>query len=144
MEELLWRFARKNRELKNLRKDIQGVWDDDAARDINSRYLNPHETDAREVKASLQKQHTYISEARRFRRHALEEDRRVADAAQKMRLGLESTEREMSLVFSSHGEAKNLHAKALEMLPKIDQLIQSANSTCEGVMTRDEYNSAYS
>jgi len=141
MEELIWQFARSNRELQNLRKDIKSVWDDDAARAINSRYLDPHESDAHQVQISLQKQYTYISEARKFRRLALEEARRIDDFSHKIDVSLEATDREMSLVFSSHEEARNLYTKTQALFPQIDQFIQSANSTCEGVLTRDEYNS---
>jgi len=126
-----------------MRKDISVVWDDAAARAINSKYLNPHQADAHEVQAALQKQYTYISEARKFRGQALEEAQRVDDSSHKAFLSLESTNREMSLVFSSHDEAKNLYARAQALFPQIDQRIQSANSTCEGVLTRDEYNRAY-
>jgi len=144
MEELLWKFARKNRSLIEIRKDIKGIWDDDAARDINSRYLNPHESDAREVQAALQKQHTYIAEAHKFRRQALGAEQRVADFIDKMTSAMNATDKEMALVFSSNEESLNLHAKAKEILPQIDQLIQSANSSCEGVLTRDEYYHTYS
>jgi len=144
MEEILWRFARNNQELQDLRKDIRGVWDDDAARSINSRYLDPHEAAAREVETALQKQNVYISEARKFRHQALEEARRVDDFSHKALLGLESTGREMSLVFSSHEEARNLYSMGQALFPQIDHYIQSANSTCEGVLTRDEYNRSYS
>ncbi len=144
MEETLWKFARKNRDLRELRQDIAGIWQDDAARDINSRYLNPHESDAEEVLEALQKQYTYITEAAKFRSLAREEERSAADFTDKMTRSLHATEKEMALVFSSHEETLRLHGKAQDLIPKIDQLIQSANSSCQGALDRDEYNRSYS
>lgn len=144
MEEILWKFARKNRDLSELRKDIKGIWNDDASRDINRKYLNPHETDAKEVQTALQKQYTYVVEASKFRNQALTAERRVSDILDKMTRSLNATDREMTLVYSSYEEARKLHARAQDILPQVDQFIQSANSSCEGAITRDEYNSTYS
>ena len=144
MEEALWKFARKNRDLRELRQDIAGIWRDAAARDINSKYLDPHESDAQEIQAALQKQHTYITEATKFRTLALEEERSVFDLTAKMMRSSNATEREMALVFSSYEETQRLHGRAKDLLPQIEQLIQSANSSCKGVITRDKYHRTYS
>lgn len=144
MEEALWKFARKNRDLRELRQDIAGIWRDAAARDINSRYLDPHESDSQEVQAALQKQYTYISEATKFRALTLEAERNALEFTDKMARSLRATEKEMALVFSSHEETQRLHGRAKDLLPQIEQLIQSANSSCKGVITRDKYHRTYS
>ena len=144
MEEILWKFARRNRDLSELRKDIKGIWHDDAARDINRKYLDPHESDAQEVQSALQKQYVYVAEASKFRHQALTAERRVSDLVDKMTRSLNATDKEMTLVYSSYEESRELHNRAKDILPKVDQLIQSANSSCRGVITRDEYNRTYS
>ncbi len=144
MEEILWKFSRQNRDLRDLRKDIQRVWDDDAARDINRRYLDPHDADAQEMEASLRKQFIAISEAAALRRRAEEEARRATQFAENMVQSLRAVERELPLLFSSFEEATRLHGKGQDLIPIIDQLIQSANTPCEGVLTRDEYHHTYS
>ena len=144
MEEILWKFSRQNRDLRDLRKDIRRIWDDDAARDINRRYLEPHDADAREVEASLRKQSIAISEAAALRRQAEEEARRATEFAANMNLSLSAVDRELPLLFSSFEEAKQLHGKGQDLIPIIDRFIQSANTPCEGVLTRDEYHRTYS
>lgn len=45
MEELLWSATQQSRTLQELRKNIQGVWQDEAARELAHRYLDPHESE---------------------------------------------------------------------------------------------------
>ena len=49
MEEIIWFIQQCSRELQNFRSDIRSSWEDEASKELNSRYLNPHEDDNQEM-----------------------------------------------------------------------------------------------
>ena len=56
MEDLLWSMTQESRVLQELRKDIQGIWEDESARELTSRYLDPHESEDQQMLAGLNQQ----------------------------------------------------------------------------------------
>ena len=41
MEDIVWKMQQRSRTLQDYRKDIRGLWQDEAAKTLNRRYLDP-------------------------------------------------------------------------------------------------------
>jgi hypothetical protein len=128
LEESLWTFKQRSRVLQDYRQDIQGIWRDDAATEINGRYLRPHEEDSQQALIALARQLSSLGES----------DEKLQMAGQ---LILEanrlSEEIEKSIIFAnqdisrSHSEYsvfQEQSSAARNQLPTIDQLINQANN----------------
>ena len=131
LDDAIWSIAQELRVLQDLRRDISVVWEDEAAREINSRYLNPHETDALSMRAELQEQSELLKQAehklqaaRKFRQQADNLSKIVAERSQFARQDLDNA-------YSSYDVFVQYNADARSKLPTIQQLINRANSACE-------------
>ncbi len=56
-------MAQKMRMLEEYRQDNRKRWDDEASRDLNRRYLNPHEEDLQQMLEFLYSQHNALTKA---------------------------------------------------------------------------------
>jgi hypothetical protein len=63
LQEALWYLQQQSRHLQDYRLDIRGIWADDAATEIDRRYLNIHAQDSSEFARSLTSQLASIMEA---------------------------------------------------------------------------------
>lgn len=77
LQDDLWKFDHQSRAVQDFRASMWGVWDDSAAREINLRYLNPHESDDAAMRSALTSQndhlavaHTHAERANDHARHA--------------------------------------------------------------------------
>lgn len=130
MEELLWRMRRRSQDLQELRDSIQILWDDDAAREINGRYLNPHQDDAKRISLALNTQHEALEHSQLSVHDA---DRRQARAKElslviQQSLALAVHETRQALV--NYDQSLHHAALARELVPQIYQYIQAANTSC--------------
>jgi hypothetical protein len=128
MEDLLWSMEQESRTLQELRKDIGGIWQDEASRELTSRYLDPHETEDQTMLAGLdhQKEALDNSEARlasaaTHGRHAEEYSVLVMD-------GLKSTEQELQNSYGSYDQYVHYNSDARGKIPEIYALISQANT----------------
>jgi hypothetical protein len=63
LQEALWYLQQQSRHLQDYRLDIRGIWADDAATEIDRRYLNIHAQDSSESARSLGSQLASIVDA---------------------------------------------------------------------------------
>jgi cobyrinic acid a,c-diamide synthase len=63
LQEALWYLQQQSRHLQDYRLDIRGIWADDAATEIDRRYLNIHTQDSSESARSLGSQLASIVDA---------------------------------------------------------------------------------
>ena len=63
LDDALWSGAQQSRVLQDLRRDIRIVWDDEAAHEINSRYLNSHEADDLSLREEIKEQDELLKQA---------------------------------------------------------------------------------
>jgi DNA repair ATPase RecN len=127
----LWLLDQRARSLQECRRDIAWVWDDEAARELNRRYLDPHAADDAMMREALHREVERL-EALRQAVEAAEEATRVAeDRAERMRYELGEMEREMKECEGARGRAIEYVSEADELLPKIADLIEQANRACD-------------
>lgn len=130
LEESIWKFKQRSRILKNHRQDIQTIWRDDLATEINGRYFRPHEEDSQQSLTALAKQLSFLNES----------DTKLQLAGQLI-LGANrlSEEIEKSITFahqdisrsnSEYSVFQEQNFAARSELPIIESLINQSNSAC--------------
>ena len=130
LEESIWKFKQRSRILKNHRQDIQTIWRDDLATEINGRYFSPHEEDSQQSLKALAKQLSFLNES----------DTKLQLAGQLI-LGANrlSEEIEKSITFahqdisrsnSEYSVFQEQNFAARSELPIIESLINQSNSAC--------------
>jgi len=130
MEELLWSTTQQSRALQELRKDIQGVWQDEAARELTHRYLDPHESEDQRMLVDLNQQKDTLEQASAKLTLAEKYGQQAEELALQVNEGLQSTEQELKSAYGNYDTHIHYNAEARSKLPAIQNLINQANSAC--------------
>ena len=131
LDDAIWSLTQELRVLQDLRRDINVVWEDEAAREVNSRYLNLHEVDSLSMRDQLQEQSELLKQADQ-KLHSAEEFSRQADSLSKsVAERHEFARQDLDNAYSSYDVFVQYNADACSKLPTIQQLINRANSSCE-------------
>lgn len=130
MNDLLWSMGQRSRILQELRKDIHGVWQDEAARELTSRYLNPHQSEDQRMLTNLQAQETGLEQAQEKLNLAKESSIQANDYAGLVDENLQESERELQSVYSTYDSYVHYNSEAKSKFPQIENLINLANSSC--------------
>lgn len=130
MEDLLWSMTQESRVLQELRKNIYGIWQDEAARELTSRYFDPHESEDQQMlawlnqqKDTLDKSALKLQSADGFARQATEFAEIVADR-------LKLTEQEITSAYSYYDMFAQYNSESRSKFPLIQDLINQANKAC--------------
>lgn len=130
MEDLLWRIKRQSQDLQIQRQEIRGIWDDDAALEINRRFLNPHEEDSAEILKSLGQQHESLSGSEKHLQIADEKARIAEDEAHRVDDAIGMVEQESNNAHARHSQHLEHLGAAGDLIPVVYQLIEQANNSC--------------
>jgi hypothetical protein len=130
MEESLWTLKQRSRVLQDYRKDIQSVWQDDAASEINNRYFRPHEEDSGKCLTALGQQLSSLQqsdeELEAAKQHGLEVNRLSEDIENL----LDFARQDISRSHSEYSAFQDQDSAAKAELPIIERFISQANSCC--------------
>lgn len=130
LEESLWKVKQRSRVLQNYRSEIQKIWQDDAAPEINQRFLNPHEEDSEHSLEALTQQLSYLSESdKNFQKagQILIESNALSGEIEQL---IDFSRQEISRGYSEYSNFQDKNSAALSELPLILQCINQANSCC--------------
>ncbi len=134
MAETLWYLQQRSRTLQEYRLDNHRRWDDEASKELNSRYFNPHEEDSQQILRSLQQQHTTLKHAHTrlvlAANLALEANKLSAEISHL----LDITRQELQKSYRNYDVYLENHAVAKALLPNIHALISQANNACSGIV----------
>jgi len=133
MEDEIWYMKQQSRVLQEFRREIQGFWDDEAAREMNVRYLNPHEDDDTQMTTGLDGQQNALQEAQVKLTSASEHALRAEKLSVEVLEQLELAEQDVSIAYQFYEQYRDYHSHARSFLPEIEKLIAEANSVCRGV-----------
>lgn len=130
VDEMLWLMFQQSRSLQDLRRDISHVWDDTAARDVNSRYLNSHEEDDNRIKISLHEQKSLLEQADRKLGAAEDFAREIDECAALVTEKLRFAEQDMENAYSHYDLYVQYNSDARLKFPLVRELINHANNAC--------------
>jgi hypothetical protein len=130
MDDLLWSITQQSRALQELRKDIRPVWQDEAARELTSRYLDPHESEDQQMLAGFNRQKEALDEARGKLVSAADYGREAADYAILVAERLNETGQELNSAYGDYDVYAHYHSEARSKFDEIQTLINQANQAC--------------
>jgi len=130
IDDLLWSMRQASRVLQDLRLDIRGVWVDEAARELTSRYLDPHESEDQQMLVGLDQQKNALDQAQTKLRSAEGWALQAEECAVAVADGLNASERELQSAYGDYDTYAHYHAEARSRFPTIQNLINQANSAC--------------
>ncbi len=130
MEDILWLMTQESRVLQELRKDIRGVWDDEAARDLTHRYLDPHENEDQQILAGFNDQKNALDQSQIKLESAETYARQAEEYAFSVASGLKSTEQETHTAYGNYDTYAHYNSEARSKFPAIQNLISQANNSC--------------
>jgi predicted enzyme involved in methoxymalonyl-ACP biosynthesis len=130
MEEILWLMSQQSRVLQELRKDITQVWSDEAAREINARYLNSHESDESQMISALNKQKDLLDQATQKMELSQEQTSKAEEYATTVSENVKFAIQELDSAYSNYDMYIQYNSDARAKFPRIEQLINNANSAC--------------
>ena len=130
MEDIVWKMQQRSRSVQDYRKDIRGLWQDEAAKTLNRRYLDPHEDDDQKMIEFLQKQVQGLEKTNKelvkAKDYALEAER----YSQQVEHFLEREKQEVKQAYYSYDRSIEYYGLTQAELPNIHRLIQQANRSC--------------
>lgn len=130
MEETLSDTQQPFRTLQDERKDIRNIWNDRAADDISSRYLNPHEESSDQILQQLQEQQRVLQQLHRLLTSATSQTVEVNKLSEEIVRLLKITQQELQPSYSNYDVYFDNNSEASSLLPKVDELIRQANNVC--------------
>jgi Mg2+ and Co2+ transporter CorA len=136
MEDELAFIRHQGRGVQEFRRNIQQVWNDQAARDISTRFLNPHEADAKRMVDEMQSQHQSLKEASAKLKLAAQHAQKAGHLSEKAAEYLRQAQRDVKTAYQYHEQYRHHHSAARELLPQIEDAISAADSACQGVPTQ--------
>lgn len=130
MEESLWSLRQQSRVLEELRKEMRSIWNDEAARDINGRYLDPHEIDSQQMIAAMNHQKATLERSGSKLESAQAEGVKADQCAVAITDMLNFMEQDLNNGFSNYDMFLNKNSDARSKLPQIYDFIRHANNAC--------------
>lgn len=126
MNDALWHTTQQTRTLQNYQDEIQGIWDDQNAREMHTRYLAPHRSDSDDMLHFFQQQERSIELAQEHLKAAEIALAQARSAQSDILSHIHRTEEEMRTSTHEYELFAQYNNKALASLPQIFELIASA------------------
>ena len=130
MDDILWSMTQQSRVLQELRKEIRGVWDDDAARELTSRYLDPHEGEDQQMLTGLNQQSEAITQSEAKLLSAEGHARQAEDHAAVVAESLKAAGQDVDSAYGNYDIYAQYNSEARSKFPIIRNLINQANNVC--------------
>lgn len=129
-EEALWSLSQQSRALQDLRRDIGLLWRDEAAREINSRYLNLHESDDSHLQTALNGQRELLQQAGEKLKATKVFAQQLEECAAVVAEKLLFAEQDMENAHSNYDLYIRYNSDARAKFPLVQELIDHANAAC--------------
>jgi exonuclease VII small subunit len=133
LEDELWLLQQKFRDLKEYRIEIRAVWDDSAAHELNSRYLNPHEADAEDMQNAMINQYDALEQTNSRLEMTSALLRKAENLSQQVAQRLASADETLIDVHKQLDLSVNYRSEAESGIPEVHRIIAIANSACRGI-----------
>jgi hypothetical protein len=130
MHEALWSMSQRSRSLQDLRKDIRNVWNDEAASDVNGRYLDPHEFEDDRMSTALGEQRELLEHAAQTLESTTDLTLLIDECSAFVTEKLQFAEQDMDNSYSDFDQYVHYNSEARSKFPLVLELIDHANAAC--------------
>lgn len=131
MENLLWSMIQESRVLQSYRNEIRGLWQDEAARDLTGRFLDPHENEDKRMLEALGQQNTALERAEERMENSANFVRTAEEYGVHVRDGLMETDQELQNCFRVFYRYAQRTEEAQSKFSSITALIHDAANACD-------------
>src|SRR5689334_16066890 len=131
LNDAYWSATQQARVLQELRRDVRLVWEDEAAREINSRYLNSHEADDLSLREQIKEQVETLKQAEQKFEVAKDLSRRAEEFSKTVAERNQFARQDLDNAYGSYDVFVQYDADARAKFPAIQQLINRANAACK-------------
>ncbi|MBZ0291581.1 MAG: hypothetical protein K8L99_03345 [Anaerolineae bacterium] len=132
MEEELWQIQRQSHRLQEFRIEIQGLWDDDAARHINLAMLNPHQDDDADMVKAFGDQHNNLNECEHHRELAVENADTASELSREFNEIIERVDEDIEVAIQFEQQYHSFRSESQRILAEVDPLISQAKEAIQG------------
>lgn len=133
MEEQLWHIDYQTKALQDFRARIQSLWNDEASREINMRYLNPHEDDSLKIVVSFKSQYQKLQDTEQKLFSATEHAATIEQLSSEFAQLIDYVDEDIHIAQQLGEQYKSQIANANALVSDIQKLIAEAKANCEGV-----------
>lgn len=130
MEDMLWSMTQESRVLKELRQEIGGVWNDDASRELNSRYLDPHENEDSRMLVDLNKQKNALDESDAKLVSAETQGRYAEEYGSLVAESLKASKQDIQSAYGNYDHSIRFNSDSRSQFPIVNKLLNQANNAC--------------
>jgi len=134
MEQQLWSLRQRFAALQNYRRDIQRLWRDEAAHELNGRYFNPHETDGEALQTELGAQQMALEKTADQLAQADTNAQQAAEYAENVEHRLSRSDKESRVAFQYFDSYGYSRAESEALFSTIMDTIDAANGCCNEVV----------
>lgn len=133
MEQQLWFLRQRFASLQDYRREIQRLWRDDAAHELNGRYFNPHETDSETLQTELAGQLSALERTAGELTQADSHGQQAVEYAEIMATHFDHSERESMVAFQHLDVYGSSRAESEALFSIILSTIDAANGCCSDI-----------
>src|SRR5688572_14612448 len=123
MEEQLWYIDQQTKALQEFRNAIRNLWDDEASRDLNMRYLNPHQDDSGYMVDGFRQQYKKLLETDTLMDSAVEHAEIAETLSEAIAELIVFVDEDIQTAYQYSEQYKEHIAQAQSLLPEIEDLI---------------------
>jgi hypothetical protein len=127
IEQELWSLVQRSRQLQELRRDTRAAWDDEVARELAWRYLNPHQREDGKLREALAEQAAALAGAAARRAEAEQHAGEAVRCSEHARQALEAAQADVSRAWKALDLYVAYEGRAREALPDVLACVERAN-----------------
>jgi len=131
LQDQIWLLERRSRSLQDFRKDIQSIWNDEAAREINDQYLSPHESDDKNMLKAFKEYQRLSDQVKQKVDSSREYFLKINESANQLPERFELIRENISSANCHNDEYLSYREEARAQFREIRRLIKQANQACE-------------
>jgi hypothetical protein len=128
--EELWRLGQQSRVLQEFRANTRRVWNDQAAKDINGKYLEPHKDESSKMQKHLGEQRSALDQATAHIESAEGIGQKAAKCSTQTEQFLREAKEHTQSAYGHYEVCRRLQDDAKKRCDEVAALILEANGAC--------------
>jgi hypothetical protein len=130
LDEALWSMAQRSRVFQELRRDVRHVWNDEAAHDVENRYLKQHDEEDSRMRTALQEQRDLLEEARQTLIAAVALSQKIEECSTIVTEKTQFAVQDLDNAYSDFDQYVHHNSEACARFPQVEDLLAHANAAC--------------
>ena len=131
LQDQIWLLERRSRSVQDFRKDIQSIWNDEAAREINNQYLAPHESDDKNMLKAFKEHQRLSDRVKQKCASSREYFLKINESANQLPKRFELIRENIQSAHCHNDEYLSYREEARAQFREIRSLIKQANQACD-------------